>query len=143
MHEHKIVDYSPQHLKDAGLGSRRAWVAYANYPSWSLFCGSELIVAGGILIPYDTLGEAWAVPGPAAMTHQKLMFQTTKDILTWQLPHGIRRLQALVMADHGAGRRWAEHLGFTEESIMKMYGAKGEDVVMFTLFPGREPWMAD
>jgi hypothetical protein len=45
-------------------------------------------------------------------------------------------VQAGVVAEHGAGRRFVEHLGFTEEGLMPKFGPRGETFAKYVLFPG-------
>lgn len=143
MHTHERVQFKAAHLKEAGYPVVKEHHLYRNYPSWSQFCDGELVIAGGFVVPYVGLAEAWTIPGPAFKRHHKLALQVTRDSLKWEIPVGTRRLQALVMADHQEGMRWAHHIGFRLEMVMKRYGRNGEDVAMFVMFPGRLPWMVE
>lgn len=143
MHTHETVDYRAVHLKEAGYPVEKAHHLYRHFPSWSVFCDGELVIAGGFVVPYEGLVEAWTIPGPAFRKHHKLALKETKYALSMMAPLGTRRLQALVMNDHEAGHRWARHIGFKLESVMQRYGKKGEDVAMYVMFPGRNPWTAE
>lgn len=144
MHTHEFVDYQAKHLKEAGYPVEKSHHLYRHYPSWSVFCDGALVICGGFITPYEGLAECWTIPGPAFKSHIKLALQSTKDTMAWHMPLGCRRMQAMVIDSHEAGHRWAQHLGFTKESVLRRFGKKGEDVAMYVLFPGgRIPWTAE
>lgn len=142
-HRHETVPYSYKHLTEAGFTLDSAWITYERYPSWSILCDDQLVMCGGFIKPHPGLIEAWAIPGPKFRTHAKLAFRESMDALEWNVDGSVRRIQAIVIAGHSAGVRWAQHLGFERESVMHRYGRKGEDVEMYVFFPGGWSWTAD
>lgn len=95
-----------------------------------------LCACAGIVVPWPGLGMAWAVVSPVGTRHPVGVHRA----VLWGLHYlardmGLRRVETTVRADFPRGRRWAQALGFQEESLMPKYGADGSDHLRYVYFP--------
>lgn len=142
----RIVRFSSAHLagidwiereRTKEIGFIRAFAAYDANPGWSLFDGDDFVAGGGIVIPYRGLGEAWIISGPLAQSHSLAVCRAARRGLEeFALGFGLVRIQAMVLRHHEAGCRFLEHLGFTQECLVRKYGLHGADMYLFAMFPG-------
>lgn len=99
-------------------------------PSYTIWAGSEIACTLGLVVPWLGRATAWAVWGPAGRRHAGGVHRLTKRYLRELIRrYQLRRIDADVVVDFDAGRRWAEHLGFREEGPPQdFYGPQGESM---------------
>ena len=144
-HEHVVLPFESRHMNGVRwieeehaklFGMERAFKEYAANPAYSGFCDGEFVGAAGIIVPWRGFGEAWAIAGPLVASHKVFFHRTIKNhLLPLAKQLGLRRLQAMVRSEYVASRRWVQELGFTWECVLHSYGIKGEDMVVYVMFP--------
>ena len=144
-HDHVVIPFESRHMNGVRwieeehaklFGVERALRQYAAHPAYSGFCDGDFVAAAGIIVPWIGLGEAWAIAGPLVQTHKTFFHRTIKDYLfTMARQMKLRRLQAMVRAEYEHSHRWVQALGFVRECVLHRYGIKGEDMVMYVMFP--------
>jgi hypothetical protein len=109
-------------------------------PARTLCIYGEPLACAGISIQWTGLGLAWAIVSSLALKHRRALHSSVKDGMREMIAaYGLRRVDALVMADFWVGRRWLQGLGFVEESLMPRYGPAGETMVRTVYFPEADP----
>ena len=113
--------------------------SYATGPAFTLLRDGYLVGSAGIVLPYPRFGEAWAILNP--YYHRPFTVHRTVKRVMWSLARelNLRRLQMCV--DTAADLRyhkWPIKLGFHQSGILEKYGPKGEDFVLYVLFPAPE-----
>src|SRR5262245_5567684 len=90
---------------------------YARYgPAYTIWWGNQVAACMGVMIPWDGLGDAWALWTPIGLRHYRGVHRVVgPELARIRDRYHLRRLQADVVADHAAGRRWLEHLGLRFE----------------------------
>lgn len=101
---------------------------YARYgPAYSMWIDGQIAGCAGVMIPWDGHGDAWAILTPLGRRHPGLVHRAVREhFARIRTDYKLRRVQADVIADFTAGRRWAEHLGLHLEGLMPAFGPKGE-----------------
>lgn len=101
---------------------------YARYgPAYSMWIDGALAGCAGVMIPWDGHGDAWAVLTPIGRRYRGLVHRAViEHFARIRSDYKLRRVQADVIADFAAGRRWCEHLGLRFEGLMPAFGPKGE-----------------
>jgi len=143
-HNHELVPFKADHMAgvrwtEEKLAERlgdRAFVSYEKHPGYSLFCNGVFVGAGGIVVLYQGVGEAWAIAGrPLSRLHTlsfhrgitRIMDDLARDLK-------LRRLQAMVRASFEQSHEWVQRLGFEREATLRRYGINGEDMTMYARF---------
>jgi hypothetical protein len=113
--------------------------AEAGGPAWTGLVNDEVACCAGVMLLYSGVGEAWAVMTNVGRQHSLFVHRQVSRILRDIIRHQrLRRVQADVIESFVAGRRWAESLGFTQESEMRLAGPRGETLVRYAMFPKLE-----
>lgn len=101
-------------------------------PSFSYFCGEELVCCAGITIYWPGCGEAWLAPAKCFLNYKKEAIIWTRTVLD-DLQNGckLRRVQADVVASDPVARRYLEHYGFVAEGLMRKYDVLGRDCIRY------------
>lgn len=103
--------------------------------SFSVLCDGVLCAIFGLIIPWDGRGQGWAYV--SYKMPRKAWPEITQRLLTSiaALMNGMKlhRLEITVAADHAAGQRWAERLGFTQEAKLNKYGTDGSDFFLYVI----------
>lgn len=105
-------------------------------PAWTLRVGGEIAACYGVLIPWDGLGDVWALVTPVGREHPLMVHRAILRALSCAGPLRLRRLQADVREDFEVGHRWVRALGFQRESRMPAYGPHGEAFYRYVKFTG-------
>jgi hypothetical protein len=137
----RVTPFAPHHYARAleAIGQPTPWIedrlaygrGYATYgPSYTIWAGEAIACVLGVLVPWPGRGLCWAVWTPAGYPHgagiHRLTIRYLRRIIR---QYRIRRLEADVIGDFEAGRRWVEHLGFDPEGPLKRhYGPQGESM---------------
>lgn len=108
-------------------------------PGFTLLYQGRVIASAGIIILWTGVGDAWAYLGPESRQHLRaIQLYTRRGLKMICQGHQLRRVQALVVKDFEAARRWAESFGFETESEMLLAGPSGETLVRYVYFPQGE-----
>lgn len=97
-------------------------------------CDRVLCVAGVVRV-HDGAATAWAVMAPGCWGHMGEMTRKIRDYLDGL---NYRRIDMLVRADFAAGHRWARHLGFAREALLRCWAPDGGDMVMHARIRGED-----
>lgn len=142
----RVVAFEPWHLPlltprehevaaFAALGGapRAAALCDEAEHAYTVMTGSATPVACiGCTVMWAGVGTAWAFLSPAALCHWRLIHGSVRMFLSQAFSSGeFRRIQTSVRADHEAGRRWAEHLGFVIEGPEYAYCPDGADAIRY------------
>jgi RimJ/RimL family protein N-acetyltransferase len=112
------------------LQQGRVYVKYG--AAFSGFLDGAIVGCAGLMLPWPGLGEAWAILTPLGRAHGGVVHRAVLRGLRGLIrTHGIRRLQADVIADFAPGCAWMTHLGFHREGLMPAYGPGGETFVRY------------
>jgi hypothetical protein len=142
-----VCGFEPAHyvqaLRDCGQApDPREWEhgrLYASHgPAYTIRHGGRIAAVLGVLIAWEGHGDCWAVLTPLGFQHGAMVHRATIRYLRRIIrDHELRRLQADVVADHEAGRRWMEHLGFHLEGLMPHFGPHDETFARYAWFHPR------
>ena len=111
-------------------------MAYREGPAYSGLLDGALLGSAGVLIPWRGLGVAWAVISPLGRQHPVMVHRTVVRALRRIIDeHGLRRVEATVLADTALHARWVEAMGFEREAIMPAWGPEGETAYKYVLYP--------
>ncbi len=147
MGRYELVRYEPMHAysilernvreQDIWLSAYPDWDKWAEGwekggPSFTLLCDGVPVACGGVILIGWQRGEAWLLLSTLFYRHVKECYRLIKQkIMEIQRAHALRRIQALVSPDLEKAQRLMEHLGFANEGLLKRYGPRGEDLLMF------------
>jgi RimJ/RimL family protein N-acetyltransferase len=147
MGRYELVRYEPLHaytILDRSVRERDIWLsAYPDWDKWAegwkkagpaftLLCDGQPVICGGILMMGWQRGQAWILPSTLFCKHVKQSYRLIKQkMMDIQRAYDLRRIEALVEPGFEAGKRFMEHLGFTNEGLLKRYGPRGEDMFMY------------
>ena len=101
----------------------------------TIFYHGEPIAVVGVVYFWNGVGELWSLFDEKSRSLPATMLRTGKsycDIATRYLR--LHRLQITVRTDDNRAIRYAEHLGFKTESVMKNYGPDKVDYLLMTRF---------
>lgn len=141
-----IVPYRAAHYREVtryglsplvGLTSDEIADYYAHRgAAYTGMVGDKIAGCAGVVSHWPGAGEAWAILTDVGRAHPAFIHRVVKRTLSEIIANSrLRRVQADVVAEFAAGRRWVEHLGFEFESLMPRYGPNGEDFVRYRILP--------
>ncbi|WP_321814578.1 MULTISPECIES: GNAT family acetyltransferase [unclassified Paraburkholderia] len=96
--------------------------------AWAVVEDGEPIACGGIAEAWTDRAIAWSMITPRAFRYFPRLHRLVKRVLDespWV------RIEIDVRADHAAGCRWADHLGFIVEGIRRKYTPDGADMILY------------
>ena len=96
--------------------------------AYTLFVDKKPIVAGGIIVLWQSVAEGWVMANQNIFEIKLLACKEIKN-KTDELckKNKIKRLQTTVKYDFNSGIRFASWLGLKPEGIMRKYGPDGSD----------------
>jgi len=96
--------------------------------AYTLFVDKKPIVAGGIIVLWQSVAEGWVMANQNIFEIKLLACKEIKN-RTDELckKNKIKRLQTTVKYDFNSGIRFASWLGLKPEGIMRNYGPDGSD----------------
>lgn len=101
-------------------------------PAYTQVIDGEVVWCGGITLTKWHRGEAWLLLSTAFFKHVKESYKAIKAYLSNVMKeHGLVRVQAMIDPENDRAKRLAEHLGFHEEGLLRSYGPRNEDVLIF------------
>lgn len=104
---------------------------YERGPAFSGFLNGTLLGCAGVVPLWPGLGEAWIVLSPEGRRHRAWYRAVARILPSIAASGRFRRIQADVVREFEAGRRFVERLGFKYEFTMPKYGPNGEDFVRY------------
>lgn len=136
----RIVNFEPRHLRrvapqpaQAALALYRDWLADRLDPYALRGCAFTGLIEGrvagcaGVRPLWAGVGEAWAVFSLEALDRPVALFRAAaRGLAAMEDAQGLRRIQATCHADHDAGARFLQALGFEREGLLRRYGLRGE-----------------
>ena len=128
--------------RDVWLTDSPGWKQWAvNWekggPAFTLIIDEQVVGCAGVILLGHNRGEAWMAISKLLYMYPKTVFKTVRDGLVGIVAeHHLRRVQALVLPDFEAGKRFMSHLGFKYEGTLIAYGPAGEDFEIY----GRIQW---
>lgn len=139
----EAVKYHPDHFDKirrrdvyAGFSAMKesisSLMAVKSCEALTLFDGDIVLAVFGYTFFHPKAIEFWGVTGEDIKTKPYEFHKFAKSLLRSVLVDlDLNRAQVLVKGDFTAGKRWAEVLGFVQESVMKKFGPNGEDYSMY------------
>lgn len=97
-------------------------------PCFSAFVGQEVIACAGIIHFWPGRAQVWSLLSESMPLYYRVIHRAVKGFLQ---DYPMTRLECIVDPRHEAAMRWADHLGFTRESLMKGYDPQGHDQWMY------------
>lgn len=136
----QIVNFEPRHLRrvapqpaQAALALYRDWLADRLDPYALRGCAFTGLIDGkvvgcaGVRPLWPGVGEAWAVFSLEALDRRVSLFRAAaRGLAALEDAQALRRIQATCHADHAAGARFLQALGFEREGVLRRYGLHGE-----------------
>ncbi|WP_321878478.1 GNAT family acetyltransferase [Paraburkholderia bannensis] len=96
--------------------------------AWAVVEDGETIACGGIAEAWAQRAIAWSMITPRAFRYFRQLHRLVKRVLDESL---WARIEIDVRADHVAGCRWADHLGFVVEGVRRKYTPDGADMILY------------
>lgn len=138
----RVVPYEPAHYEALAvsmpwLEARRAEeLGRAPSVAFSGLVDGRLMACAGIAFQWAGLGSAWVAMLPEMRQYPVTL---TRRVVRY-LAHAVRaldlhRVEADVLADNEADRRWVTWMGFQEEGRMSRRGPHQETMLRYVLFP--------
>lgn len=91
-----------------------------------------IIACAGIRAIRPGVAEAWMFTTPKVCTYVKTLLKEVRRMVPYLMDiNGIHRLQAHVLADFDAGRKFIMRVGFVQEGLCPGYGANHENFVRY------------
>ena len=101
-------------------------------PAYTIFFDGKPAFCTGVVLLDWNRGEVWLLTSSVFYSHIKSSFKIMKKLLTDTIKErGLKRVQALVDPKTKGGVSLVEHLGFQREGILRAYGPRSEDLIMF------------
>lgn len=99
--------------------------------SWTAICGSGVCGIGGILPQHEARAVCWALVGVNVPWRAWApITRKVREVLELAHARGYRRLECSVARGHEQAERWALHLGFRGEGLMRCYLPDGRDCIL-------------
>jgi hypothetical protein len=137
-----IVYFRPEHLKRLSLQNAQQYfgqqltdpdygrVLLDAGPCFTGMRGDEVIICAGVFEVWENRAMAWALLSKNAAANMLAIHKAVRGYLL-QAPY--RRIEATVDAGFEDGRRWAEMLGFVQETPepMRAFLPNGGDCYLY------------
>jgi len=141
----EVIQYKKEHaysifqnnMRERELGITKDFDEFAtgwevSGPAYTIIIDGSIVFCGGVILTGWNRGEAWTLMSDLFYKYPKSCYKICKNQLNEVIKeHGLKRVQAVIDVDFEDGVRFAEHLGFEKEGILKSYGPEGEDMLMF------------
>ena len=95
---------------------------------WAGLIDGKVVGCAGISECWPGRAEAWTLLAPDAFSVFRQIHRTVRQVLSDGRWH---RVEMKVDAGHAEAIRWAEHLGFEREGLMRKYTADQRDVFLY------------
>ena len=150
----EIIPYEPIHAysiiernvreQDIWLSDYPDWEIWAQGwkdggPAYTLFIDGEIVGCAGIVLLDWKRGEAWTLFSSLLYKYAGICIKVIQEKLEeLVVEYDFKRVQALVNPDIEKAKKFMGHLGFQEEGLMRAFGPKNEDMIMFSRIYGRD-----
>lgn len=108
--------------------------AFARGPAFTIWDDGRCVAAGGIVIHWEGVGEAWLYLSdwiyPHALSFVKVIKERLEAIIR---EHRLVRVQTPLCALMPTNIRFARALGFRAEGVLRKYGPDGSDYIMHAI----------
>ena len=124
----EIKAYQANHVTDKLYRDYAIMHETTKGEGYSAFIDGQLVASGGIHLISKKVGQAWLFITPLFFQHKTETYRIIKMLLDkMESSYGLHRIQATITMGHEMGERFAEHLGFYYEGIMKKFSDDGAD----------------
>ena len=127
-----LFQFTPQAAQTAALGMltpefAQTLVAQTGV-GWTGLLDGQVVGCAGIVECWPGRAEAWTLLAPDCFDVFRHIHRVVRRVLADSPWH---RVEMKVDVDHEAAVRWAEHLGFVREGLMRKYTADQRDVFLY------------
>jgi RimJ/RimL family protein N-acetyltransferase len=117
-----------QHMLSASLTVQYGRSLEGAGPCYSAFCGARVVACAGIVEFWAGRAQVWSLLAEEMPQYRKAIHRAVKGFLE---TYRVRRLECLVDPRSEPSMRWATHLGFHVEHLMRAYTPHGDDQLMY------------
>ena len=116
-------------MEERARHRRTAAARVATGSSYAFFCRhGRLIACSGVTVYWPGMAEAWLLFGRHAFGHLvDIAYEAPLFLEELRREHGLRRIQADVVATNEKALSFARHYGFEPEGLMRKYDVLGRD----------------
>lgn len=104
-------------------------------PCYSAFAGDRVLACAGVMEMWRGRAQVWSILSEDVPRYRKTIH---KAVWSFLRGYRMRRLECLVDPRSDAAIRWAEHLGFQREALVKAYTPHGDDQILMVRL--ETPW---
>ena len=97
-------------------------------PCYTAFAGDTVIACAGVVEMWHGRSQVWSLLSMSMPDYRKTIHKAVKSFLAG---YRVRRLECVVDPRSDASMRWATHLGFHVEHLMRAYTPSGDDQLMY------------
>ena len=142
-----IVPFKKEHafdILDRNVTEKDAWISgHGDFeafveawrdggPGYTFIINNQIIFSAGVFLLGWNRGEAWVLASTLFKKYPKACFKSIlyklEEII---FNEKLKRVQATVIPGYAEGQRLLEHLGFELEGLLKSFGPRNEDLLMF------------
>lgn len=107
---------------------------FSNHGSaYTWYDGEKPVMCGGILVCWQTMGEAWFVGDKAIQLYPYAAWKAAHEQLETDIERfKLLRIQCNVRVDWPEAIHFAEKMGFQRECVMRKAGPFAEDVILYS-----------
>lgn len=131
--------YTPAHMDRYMPGvfceAEKAKPAVAGL-SFAAIVDGHVIGMAGLLPQWPGRAIAWVLTSNVPLRAWPAITRETRRVVEAGHDAGYRRIEMTVRADHPAGHRWAEKLGFRRYCALPLYGPDGSDHIGYVKIRG-------
>ena len=107
---------------------------FAKGPAWTIWDGNQRVVAAGVILYWQGVGEVWMYLSEWIYKHPQQFCRISKRQLNTVIKENdLHRIQAPICSDMPINIAFAEAMGFTKEATLRKYGPDGKDYIMYSL----------
>lgn len=100
--------------------------------SFTLIHKEKIIGCAGVAMIWKGVGEGWMMVSPLIYKYPITVYKLTKKHLEEIIiKHNMHRIQIICHEFFSAAHRWAKHLGFERESLLKQYGVDKSNFIRY------------
>jgi hypothetical protein len=97
-------------------------------PCYSAFVGMDVIACAGIVEMWRGRAQVWSLLSEQMPRYRKAVHKAVKGFLDG---YRVKRLECVIDPRSETAMRWATHLGFHVEHLMRAYTPEGDDQLMY------------
>lgn len=101
-------------------------------PAYTLIIDDQVVGCAGVILLGWNRGEAWTLFSSLLYRYKLTVIKSIRTYLERiARAHKLKRIQAQVRSDFREGMRFMEFMGFESEGVLKAFGPRGEDIIMY------------